>query len=105
MAVAAVRSPSLRYIALAAGVVLLLALAWVWRYGAERRAIRSLDGQARHALYERTLQTLRDPCASSARPHALDDFCAGQAEFILEFPECDKACQALAAESRPHASR
>jgi hypothetical protein len=49
----------------------------------------------RHALYERTLQTLQSPSCDPAR-NGLKDYCRQQAEFIIKFPECDAACGELA---------
>ena len=93
------------HVALAALIVLVIVAAWFWHYAAERRAVAQLDPQARQALYARTLESLKHPCADTPHPHALDEFCERQADFILEFPECDSACQALAARSRPPSAR
>ena len=84
----------------ALGVVLLA----LWQTGrtSEPRAIRQLSVEARHALYDRTLGTLRSSCDSNTRPAGLARHCREQAEFIVQFPECDDACRALAS---PHLER
>ncbi len=80
----------------AALIVLFLLGAWVWTHGAERRAVRNLPLDERGALYQTTLGTLRGPCGAAHPSDGLDAFCRKQAEFILEFPECDDACMTLA---------
>lgn len=79
----------------AALAVLLLVGAWMWAHGAERRAVRSLPLEERSALYQTTLGVLRGACYAG-RSDGLDAFCRKQAEFIVEFPECDAACMAFA---------
>jgi hypothetical protein len=83
-------------IATSIGVGLVLVGVWTWNQTAEQRAIRHLPPAERQALYDRTLQTLRDPCGMSRNANGLGSFCRAQAKFILEFPECDAACSALA---------
>jgi len=75
---------------------LFAAAAWIWFRGAETRAVRHLPLDERRALYERTVSTLRNPCGLESRPAGLDAFCRAQAEFALEFPECDASCEATA---------
>lgn len=82
------------FIAVIAGTAL-LAL-WLWQEGQEARAIRHLPALERHALYDRTLRTLRSPCKPGDDSKGLTEFCAAQAKFVLEFPECDAACVSLA---------
>lgn len=77
---------------------LVLAVLWLWSQTAEQRAIRHLPAPERKALYERTLSTLRSPCGSWQRSNGLAEFCRDQARFVLEFPECDTACEVLARE-------
>lgn len=66
-------------------------------FGAEDRALRRLPPAERAAVYHRTLDNLRSVCAGE-RSHELRDFCRGQAQLVLLFPECDAACQATARE-------
>jgi cytochrome b pre-mRNA-processing protein 3 len=80
--------------ALAAALV--VASAWLWHSGAERRAIQKLQPDERRALYERTLGTLRAPCGIENHSEGLEAYCREQSEFIVQFPECDSACAALA---------
>lgn len=86
------------FVAIAAAVVAVLAL-WRADRGEERQAIEQLSGQERRALYERTLNTLRTSCDPKTLPQGLDDFCREQAEFVVQFPECDDVCRSLA---KPH---
>ncbi len=84
-------------VALALAVLgLFLVALWVWNKGMEQRAIRHLPEQERRALYDRTLRTLQAPCGSGERLPGLEAFCREQAAFIVEFPECDAECAALA---------
>lgn len=63
----------------------------------EERALTRLAPAERAAVYHRTLDNLRSVCAGEQR-HDLRDFCRGQAQLVLLFPECDGACQATARE-------
>lgn len=85
-------------VGIAAIVIAVLAL-WLTDRTDERRAIEQLSGQERRALYERTLHTLRSSCDPKTLPEGLDDFCQEQAEFVVQFPECDAVCRSLA---KPH---
>jgi hypothetical protein len=75
----------------AAGALLL----WIWSQQSEKRAIQALPDAERNSLYRRTLEDLQSVCAVG---HAsdLDEHCARQARFILQFPECEEACRELA---------
>jgi hypothetical protein len=66
----------------------------VWSEGAERRAIRDMPQTERQALFARTVQNLKSVCAAPS--DAMRDFCGEQARLVLEFSECDHACQVLA---------
>src|SRR5512138_1674005 len=72
------------------GVLALMA----WCDLGEERAIREMPAAEREAFFTRTLQSFRSVCTAPA--DALRDHCAGQAHLLLEFPECDQACQGLA---------
>lgn len=91
---------SVRFASSAALVVFLMvaagALFWIWSPGPESRAIRDLPEPERHVLYERTLATLHSPCDPAHGSDGLKDYCREQAEFIVQFPECDVACASLA---------
>jgi hypothetical protein len=91
---------------LSVGAVLIAALAlWSAENGAERGAIGQLSAPERRALYERTLRTLESSCDPRTQPDGLDDFCREQADFIVQFPECDAACLSLAKQHRRKPSR
>jgi hypothetical protein len=79
------------------GAMLLL---WTWRHQRELDAIEQLAKPERRDLYERTLQTLTSSCGRGTRPSGLDEFCRQQAEFILQFSECDASCQSLSRQQR-----
>jgi cytochrome b pre-mRNA-processing protein 3 len=78
---------------------------WIWSTGSESRAIQHLAPVERRSLYTRTLRTLESPCRAGKRPDGLTEFCAGQARFVLEFPECDPACATLARKYLPTPAR
>jgi hypothetical protein len=67
---------------------------WIWLQGSEHRAILDLPADQRAALYERTLANVQTVCAS--QDLALDEFCREQARILLELPECDEGCRAIA---------
>jgi hypothetical protein len=97
-----------RTIVWAAGLTLgALALAGLWWLGgrSEQQAISKLAPDERRALYERTLQNLKSTCRPERRPSGLDDYCQRQADFILKFPECDRACEDLATQQTNQPSR
>jgi hypothetical protein len=76
---------------------------WVWRSGAESRAIHDLPAPVRAQVYLHTLANLKTLCD---RPDgAFDDYCRRQAAFIIEFPECDDACLDIAGRHREHRPR
>jgi hypothetical protein len=52
-------------------------------------------GTGRQALLERTLENLGTVC--EARTDGLRDWCRGQAELVVEIPECDSGCKVVAA--------
>jgi hypothetical protein len=82
--------------------VLLLALAaavWVWHATANRRAPDPHRGE----MYQRTLESVRSTCLP---PKAgVESYCRDQALLLLEFPECDSACVALARKIRGEPTR
>lgn len=83
---------------------LLLALA-VWTWWARGDDVRRLPAEHRRALYAHTVETLRMFCAPSDQRSPIDDYCSRQAALVLQFPECDAACRALAEPHRPRATR
>src|SRR5512137_3134517 len=82
--------------ALALLVALGLAAASVWNSGAERRAIEGMDPLQRRAVYEQAFGELERLCGAGPRDDALERRCTEQVAFILQFPECDARCQAIA---------
>ncbi|HET7825881.1 MAG TPA: hypothetical protein VFK90_11135, partial [Anaeromyxobacter sp.] len=62
------------------------------RATSEERALTKLPPAERAAVVQRTLDNLRSVCAGE-RGRELRDFCRGQAQLVLPFPECDAACQ------------
>jgi hypothetical protein len=71
---------------------------WIWNEGEQRKALRELPAADRQPLFERTRQNLQSVCrgARVQRPAGLAGYCREQAEFILQFPECDAECSNLA---------
>jgi cytochrome b pre-mRNA-processing protein 3 len=95
--------PKLRRALLIAGVALvavLSALIWYASEVQEHTAISELPAQERHALYQRTLHTLETTCAPDKQPSGLETFCRDQAEFVVQFPECDQHCRSVASPHR-----
>jgi hypothetical protein len=83
-------------IALAIALAILAALLWYASEIDEHDALSELPARERNALYQRTLHTLQTTCDPARQPSGLEPFCHDQAEFIVQFPECDGACRALA---------
>jgi hypothetical protein len=70
--------------------------------------LRGLPASERRTLYQRTLETLQTSCAGvtlEPTPSALGEHCVQQAAFIERFPECDRACRALAKRFLPQPRR
>ena len=81
----------------AVGLVVLVVVGfWIWRQGAERRAVSHLPDPERAEVYRLELESFRRLCGQGPRTDALEARCRERAEFILNFPLCDVACQALA---------
>ena len=80
--------------ALLVGLVLLCVLSGVWLYlnGSDERAIAAMSPAQRASLFEETRTTFRGSCVTSPTP-ATEARCHKQAEFLLNFPECDAACR------------
>jgi hypothetical protein len=96
-------APRLRRLApYAAGALLVAGLAGWWaNRRAETRALLSLPAVERRALYERTLETLQsEACDAREGASGLREYCREQAEFIVRFPECDRACSELVKRTR-----
>ena len=68
--------------------------------GAETRAVERMPDAQRRALYEQSLRSTQSLCAQAETDGALVDRCAGSAQFLLAFPECDDACKAFASAHR-----
>jgi cytochrome b pre-mRNA-processing protein 3 len=77
---------------------------WFLQTRHEQQVIRELPAAQRHALYERTFETLSTVCVKPGDP-MLQDYCRSQAAFIVRFPECDDACRALVQPHSPRAVR
>ncbi len=91
-------SPRARRILWWIGGLSALALATVLVLHAQTRLdreLRDLPDPERHALYERTLETLRSSCMRSTGP-TFTEYCRAQADFIERFPGCDSECHELA---------
>jgi hypothetical protein len=82
-----------------------LAAAFIWRSGAERRAIERMDPSERRLVYENAFAELRRLCGAGPRDDALEKRCVAQVEFILQFPECDARCQEIARSHFPRPTK
>lgn len=101
---AQVNGPSVRVsLALAAFGVIALAVLY-WESGRADREIQALPSEVRAALYDSTLSTLRDTCTHAAGAE-LTAMCRKSAQLVVRMPECDAACQALAAPHLPQPTR
>src|SRR5512140_1978259 len=90
----------------AAALLTFLLLARVlWSSGAERRALMRLPAQQRHEAFVREYGVLEQVCGRGPRDDALTERCRTQAEFVLDFPECDADCRILAGSHLPQATR
>ena len=80
--------------ALLVGLVLFLVLSGVWLYlnGSDERAIASMSPSQRATLFQETRDAFRGNCVTNPSP-AAEARCHKQAEFLLNFPECDVACR------------
>lgn len=85
-------------------VLALIGLLTVFRHSRLDRELAGMPTAERRALYERTLETLRTSCERAPGPK-FTDYCREQADLIRRFPECDSACQELAAHFLPKPSR
>ena len=78
---------------------------WVRYQGEERRAVSHLPAEERSELYRRELRSFRSLCGQGPRKDALERQCKEKAEFILQFPECDRDCQLIARSHLQRATR
>ena len=61
----------------------------------EAREIRALPAVHRRALYQRTMENLKEVC-DPAPGRSVREFCRRQATLALKFPECDDGCRQIA---------
>jgi hypothetical protein len=87
-------------------VVLVLLLAWAmaiaWHERHMRAQLRALPPATRSALYADTIDQLRRVCPTHP---GLLDHCVHEAELVVQLPECDADCRALAATFLERTSR
>jgi hypothetical protein len=85
-----------RVFAAAAAAVFSLAAAGYWLLSDdETREIRALPVVQRQALYQRTMENIRQVC-DPAPGRSVREFCRSQATLALKFPECDDDCHQIA---------
>jgi hypothetical protein len=85
---------------LAVSVVALASLgAWVWHIRTQWQEANQHRGE----MYQRTLETVRSVCVNP-KP-GVESYCRDQALLLLEFPECDPECVALARKVRGEPTR
>jgi len=86
--------PMTRYVlAILAGLAALALWVAFSHQGSEHRAVAAIPAEERHVLYLRTMDNLRFCKGSTSE--GLKNFCENQAEFAVNFPECDAECRAL----------
>ena len=86
-------------------VALGLALAFAWSSGAEHRAIERMDPVQRRAVFEQAFGELQRLCGAGPRKDVLEKRCLDQVAFVLQFPECEAGCQAIARLHNPRPTR
>lgn len=78
------------FLALAAALVAALLFAYWYSKTADRRAVRELPDEERHALYLHVLDGFERYCWSPVV--APNGWCREQALFLQQFPECEARC-------------
>ncbi|HVT08554.1 MAG TPA: hypothetical protein VHO67_13930 [Polyangia bacterium] len=92
--------------AVALGLVALTGAFIAGRQHSRLQQVRSLDPEARASIFARALDDLKTSCAAvDPADEVLREHCRDQATFLVMFPECDAACESLAAAALPHAHR
>jgi hypothetical protein len=71
----------------------------------EERALGRMAPDERQAVYARGMENLRVLCGEGRRSDALEQECAEQIRFLLQFPECDEACRAIARLHQPRPTK
>jgi hypothetical protein len=94
-----VRSKSARGWLISLALLAALALVVLWQVASKMR----VPDPHRVEMYQRTLETVRSSCAEP-KP-AVKSYCRDQAALLLEFPECDAECVALARRVRGEPTR
>ncbi len=93
-------------LALALGLVALTGAFVAGRQHSRLEEVRSLPPVERASIFARALNDQKTTCAAvDAADQVLRDHCRDQATFLVMFPECDAACESLAATALPHAHR
>jgi len=87
--------------AIAAGI----AIAAVRTPSAEQRALSRMPPDERGEVYERAMENVKALCGQGPRTDALERECAEQIRFVLQFPECDDACRAIARMRQPRPTK
>jgi len=73
--------------------------AWLWQIASRKQT----QDAHRAEMFQRTLESVRSACFP---PKAgVESYCRDQALLLLEFPECDPACVALARKVRNEPTR
>jgi hypothetical protein len=83
--------------------LVVLAALWIWWPSHDK--VTRLPEPERRALYQRTLGTLTTFCDPSKDHTGIHDYCQQQADLVVQFPECDAACRAVAEKHRPLPSK
>lgn len=94
------------FLALVVGLLALTAAYVAGRQHSRLQEVRSLAPDERASIFARALDDVKTTCAAvDAADEVLREHCRDQAAFLVMFPECDAACESLAAAALPHAHR
>lgn len=96
-----------KWLAWAAALLLALAagLALLRTTSAERRALEGMDPAERRLIYQSAFAELQRLCGAGPRADALESRCTEQVAYVLQFPECDEACQRIARSHTPRPTK
>ena len=67
---------------------------WLSSQPSTSGALAKLPSERRQAAYASSLKTYETLCVNSV-PAGLEEFCHDQAQFLIQFPECDAHCNQL----------
>jgi hypothetical protein len=94
------------WIAVVVGATLLSFVAVALATTRDQHAVARIASERRAGIFKRAYTDLVETCRLlDALSGPLRQHCIDQAGFVLLFPECDKACDEVARNFLPHATR